>query len=505
MASITRIPTDANEVLSALVTQLRSPAAKGTAAAQVATLLESTDFSPISPELADVIGGDTTCMSVMAEVFSNQERASTLRQFAPMWKRWADFACEHELEMFPPICEDRRRFDAGFTKFACYEYDLARKGGRNKKRKKKANKPGSFNQIFQGIDHIMTKIFHKEAMNVEMVNCFKTSYRLKYSSPVKKARPLLGKHLRTLVKVAKRLNQDWFTFVVDVVIIAWMSAGRWSCINNIDMEKSTGGMCDIMGENPDPNGKYWLLFWNERKNVDGESCTEIPILADKDFDPRTRFMNMVNRYNLGSKLCPDFKKVQGKSVWNVIDNPGRSCSYQKFLEMFRAAMKIAQLTNVCDITQRPGQVSSMEWSLHAFRRGFVTEMRGKGGNSIFIETIARHGGWSYEWVETILGYNSVTTTDHVKMILPAILTALDDKSGEGTIVSAQADHSGSRHGTNYENLIGRHFVDSEDEDSDYTVASITGNDVTSTGGVHESWDLDYVLGKLSTHKRRRVR
>ena len=51
MASITRIPTDANEVLSALVTQLRSPAAKGTAAAQVATLLESTDFSPISPEL----------------------------------------------------------------------------------------------------------------------------------------------------------------------------------------------------------------------------------------------------------------------------------------------------------------------------------------------------------------------------------------------------------------------------------------------------------------------
>ena len=90
-------------------------------------------------------------------------------------------------------------------------------------------------------------------------------------------------------------------------------------------------------------------------------------------------------------------------------------------------------------------------------------------------------------------------------ILPAILTALDDKSEEGTIVSAQADHSGSRHGTNYENLIGRHFVDSDDEDSDYTVASITGNDVTSTGGEHESWDLDYVLGKLSTHKRRRVR
>ena len=36
---------------------------------------------------------------------------------------------------------------------------------------------------------------------------------------------------------------------------------------------------------------------------------------------------------------------------------------------------------------------------------------------------------------------------------------------------AHADHSGSRHGTNYENLIGRHFVDSDDEDSDYTVAS----------------------------------
>jgi hypothetical protein len=37
------------------------------------------------------------------------------------------------------------------------------------------------------------------------------------------------------------------------------------------------------------------------------------------------------------------------------------------------------------------------------------------------------------------------------------------------------------------------------------LAIITGHYVTSTGGVHESWDLDYVLGKLSTHKRRRVR
>jgi len=425
MTSIERIPADANNVLSALVSQLRNTNLRGSAAAKVADLLESTEFCPITPELATVIEGDTTCMSVLAEVFANQERASTLRQFAPMWKRWADFACEHNLLLFPPSGTDRRCFDAGFTKFACYEYDLSRKGGRNKKRKRKANKPASFNQIFQGIDHIMTKIFHKEAINVEMVNCLKTSYRLKYSRPVKKARPLLGKHIRTLVRVAKRLNQDWFTFVVDVVIIAWMSAGRWSCINNIDMDKSTGGMCDIMGENPDPNGKYWLLYWNERKNVDGESCTEIPILPDKDFDAYSRFMSMVNRYNLGAKLCPDFKKVQNKNIWTVIDDPSRSCSYQKFLAMFRAVMKIAQLTDVCDITQRPGQVSSLEWSLHAFRRGFVTEMRGKGGNSIFIETIARHGGWSYEWVETILGYNSVTTTDHVKMILPAILTALD--------------------------------------------------------------------------------
>ena len=169
MTSIERIPADANNVLSALVSQLRNTNLRGSAAAKVADLLESTEFCPITPELATVIEGDTTCMSVLAEVFANQERASTLRQFAPMWKRWADFACEHNLLLFPPSGTDRRCFDAGFTKFACYEYDLSRKGGRNKKRKRKANKPASFNQIFQGIDHIMTKIFHKEAINVEMV------------------------------------------------------------------------------------------------------------------------------------------------------------------------------------------------------------------------------------------------------------------------------------------------------------------------------------------------
>ena len=52
-------------------------------------------------------------------------------------------------------------------------------------------------------------------------------------------------------------------------------------------------------------------------------------------------------------------------------------------------------------------------------------MHGQGGKaSVFIETIARHGGWSYESVECILGYNSVDSREHARVLLPAIMAAL---------------------------------------------------------------------------------
>jgi|TARA_B110000003_G_scaffold262535_1_gene285252 hypothetical protein len=409
---------------NSLIQSLQSPLLVNTSAPIVAELLATTDFSPLSVELQQAMAGDQVAMSVLTECFSNQERKSSIAQYGRFWKRWADFCLARQWDnLFPPRDNDshkREVFDARFGIFACHEYSKAKNGGRNKKTR--ANTPETFSQIFQGIDHIVTKIFNRQKMDIPLVKSLNTSYRLKYSRPTKKARPLLGIHIQKLVKAEAMLDQDWFTCVVDVVIIAWMSAGRWSCMDNINMEKSTSDVDDTMGINPDPKEKYWLLWWNNRKNQNGLTCCELPIVRDKRFDPRTRFMSMLTRYKRTKKLIPRFTKVQNKNLWNADTSPEKSCTYDSFLRMFRAAMKIAGLDNVCDVTDT---AMLMEWSLHAFRRGFVTEVRGRGGkHSVYIETIARHGGWSYESTETILGYNSVTTTDHVNMVLPAILKAL---------------------------------------------------------------------------------
>ena len=426
-----RLAGQEKRVLAALIQQLRDPSRSGTAAAEVAQLLEKVQFSPLTSQMAKAMEGDAICMDVLAEVFSNQERASTIKQFAPYWKRWSEFAVAHELILLPPETGDTRSFEAGFSRFACHEYEIARKGGRlSKSQKNTPNAPGTYNQIFQGINHILTKIFNVRELKVPLIENCTTAYRLNYSRPKKKARPLLGRHLQVLVKLATKLtgpNWDWLQFVVDVVLIAWMAAGRWSCMDNINVQKSIGSDCEIMGINPDPRGEYWLLFWKERKNVDGESCTECPTIKDTKLDPRTRFMSLVGRYKRhdSKKLLPKFSKRQGVDIWDVVMDPTAYCGYHQFLQMFRAVMSLAGLDDVMDMSHAAGAETRKDWSLHGWRGGFVTEMRGQGGQaSVFIETIARHGGWSYESVECILGYNSVDSREHARVLLPAIMAAL---------------------------------------------------------------------------------
>jgi hypothetical protein len=72
-----------------------------------------------------------------------------------------------------------------------------------------------------------------------MVENLIRSYAAEFpSQDTKKAPPVEPKHLVRLVKVAKSLKQDWFTFVVEVALIMWMSASRWSDIDNLDVQES---------------------------------------------------------------------------------------------------------------------------------------------------------------------------------------------------------------------------------------------------------------------------
>ena len=53
--------------------------------------------------------------------------------------------------------------------------------------------------------------------------------------------------------------------------------------------------------------------------------------------------------------------------------------------MFRHAMKLADIQNEFDCEQ------GRKWSCHAFRQGFVTNMRHNGKETAIRVAIARHG------------------------------------------------------------------------------------------------------------------
>jgi len=424
--SKSKTKTTTDVVLAKIIKALRSKdknkASK--AALKIANLLESGGgVSPITPGLAENIQHDEDALEIMTEVLSHQQRDNTLKQYGPAWRRWVEFAIDHEYDIYPQAdTNERQKFDADFGHFAVTEYKRCRDKiyttGVNKG-KKHPNTPSTYAQVFQGINHIITHIFGLASITTPLVQTLKVAYKAQYSRPVVKARPMLGRHLVKLVKLADRLNQDWLTLTADIAVMAWMSAGRWDCIYNIDVQKSIGNCCPIMG--PGLTDEYWLLYMKQRKNRKHETLTECLRIDDKRLDPRSRFISVVTKYGRekSERWAPRCKKVPGKNLWTVDSNPSNYLVYDTFLQMFRHAMKLANIQNEFDCEQ------GRKWSCHAFRQGFVTNIRHNGKETpIRVETIARHGTWNEDSVPVILGYSNASASEHVAALRPAVLAAL---------------------------------------------------------------------------------
>ena len=415
--------------LEPILTELARPFKKETSAEIVSKILATTQINPIGPRLTENIKDDKEALEVFAKMLSHQGRKSTTTHYNRFWERWTTFAQRKQYPLLPSKEGSQEEFEAGYAHFAAVEYDIAGRGGRNGD--SLPNKPNTYSDIFTGINHVVEKILLQPALHVQMVENLIRSYAAEFpSQDTKKAPPVEPKHLVRLVKVAKGLKQDWFTFVVEVALIMWMSASRWSDIDNLDVQESMKN-----NDNPD----VWLLHMRKRKNSAGPTWTETPVL-DNEFDARAAFQNICHRYGRKHSwnLLPKFKKT--RSTWTVVEDPHQKLTYDTFLKMFRAAMKIARLEKSCNFGQ-PGTVIRDDWTMHGFRSGFTSAMRGDGKvNSITIEALARHGGWSYESVATILGYNCVTAAQHVKLIQPAILRAFDQSP---TLQPTQQTEQGS--------------------------------------------------------------
>jgi len=412
---------------------------------RVASMLDTAQRTPLYPELAVAIQGDDIALNAMVEMLGSQQRESTLKQYIPAWEKWVEFAQKHERLIFPPAERtglEYRDFTAGFDKFALHHYTLCNqrtyKSGR-----KKPLAPKAFVRTFSAINHVLVNVFNVKRIETSLVNRLTQAYHLRYPHRTVKARPMLGTQLVKLVRVARATGQPWLELVANVAIVAWMSTGRWSDLKNVLIRKSLDHVCPVMGHSVDPNDQYWHMYMHERKNVNGECVAECARLhgAGSEFDALTSFRSVVTKYNrVGCQdydneqtrhsWIPHCSKVQGKKLWVVSTDPSRYCGYNTFLQMLREALRIAGLHDKFDLTEREKSegLATQEWSVHAFRMGFVTSVRNLGQElSLNVETVARQGGWNVNSVPTIMGYNNGDSTEHAKAVRPAIIASLFNK------------------------------------------------------------------------------
>ena len=331
------------------------------------------------------------------------------------WKRFA------EARSFPVIPSGEPHFDIdefhlNFDMFVIDQYNHHK--NKIKNGIKRPNGPAAFKAVFTGVNHIIERFFDAPHIETPFLNKAKRTYTRLYASNniTKKAKALEFSHLRNLVNLAKSNREPFVTLTVKVIITAWFAAGRWSCINSIDIPKTTRdfgtGVTASIGPNPDPSGKFSYIYWKNRKHKPGLSYSILPSMDDKDFDPRHNFLDIISTFNRSNseKLIPKVSK-HGK-IWIVDPDPNKHCSYQQFLKMFRQVMFMAG--NDINVPHCNDQTPTATWSLHCNRRGFVKTARStaKGGVPLHWEIVTRHGGWKPTSMDTVFDYNDVDASVH---------------------------------------------------------------------------------------------
>ena len=381
-------------------------------------------MSAADPETA------ATRAATLGDILQSQSRDSTFNQYFPIYQRWSAFARAHGISPLPPRSRDNRdarKLLAVFDNFVLDEYKRnAEKGvAKGKRGRDAANHPGTFDKTFQAINHVVTKIFGRDALLTPLLAQAKTSYRNRFTKPVKKAKPLTGQKVRQLVKFAERSNCPWLNVVAKATLIMWSGAGRFSCVSNIDKARTRSTpACGDVPENPSPDGSYSLVYYYDRKNKKGLTATPLPTMSDKSLDARTAIQWFDEEFDRGEapKLIPKLHKVRGVEAYTVDPDPDAWCGYTTFLAAFRLAMKMAGLQDELDCIE---MTTSKEWSLHGGRRGFVKDARAlSNGEPLLYEVLSIHGAWSIESLECMMGYNSVNPAEHAATIRNLMHSAL---------------------------------------------------------------------------------
>lgn len=375
----------------------------------------------------------------VATILTTQSAPSTLKQYLPHFIRWQRFCNQKNINSMPdhgpPSYADDRKRTAVFNAFVVDEYIRNKNRGLHLGRtgRAAANKPGTYEQIFKGINHIIEKVFGRRPIGSTFLVQAIASYKRLFASPTKKAKPLLGKHLRTLCHFAAREGIPWISVVARVAVIMWSNAGRWSCVNRIDIRRTLGHKAEgSIPENPDPSGRYSFTYWWGRKNRHELTATTCPTVDDELLDSRKSFLWLLNEFSriIPSKPEDDFgiipELVPSKTHgFKVNLDPRRRCSYKNMLAAFRLAMKRAGLQ---EEIPKLGAPTSTEWSLHAGRRGFVVEARSlSNGVPLLYEVLSLHGAWSMQSLECMMGYNDCNPADHAATISELMHSSLSLK------------------------------------------------------------------------------
>lgn len=356
--------------------------------------------------------GDPELLESVVEIVTQQSADSTMKNATNHFAKWRRFATEHHMDVLPPHAEGPAldAFNENFNLFVVTQYNLHK----NKTYKNgviRPNKPQAFKAVFSGINHIIDRFLDAPCIGTKILEQAKRTYSRKYAgNPPKKAKPLEWHHLVNLVNLAKYNNEPFVMLTVAVTICGWFSAGRWSCLDACDVQK-TVAYVEQRIVNPSPNGEFSYFFWKSRKNRPGLSYTIIPKIADKDYDPRTAFLNILTMFNRSesAKLIPAVKKRQ--NIFIVDSDPKKHCSYHQFLQMFRQVMMMAG--NSITLYQCVSTTSLDMWTLHCYRRGFVKTARSaKGKSPLHWEIVIIHGGWKPSNVDTAFEYNDVDPADH---------------------------------------------------------------------------------------------
>ena len=77
----------------------------------------------------------------------------------------------------------------------------------------------------------------------------------------------------------------------------WSNAGRWSCINRIDIRRTLGHPASgSIPANPDPKGRYSFTYWYGRKNKRELTATTCPTINNPLLDSRQSFLWLLQEF-----------------------------------------------------------------------------------------------------------------------------------------------------------------------------------------------------------------